>query len=151
MIRRALVLMAVACLLGACSSNETTVEGGPPESTASLESGAAGGTVTQGVAGKISKAVEFDGSINSHVTLSDGSMAADQTWTFSAWVRADTIAGDWDAIFHKGRDSDDDWQGLWINGSNRLSLGWEADGGGGNVDKAISSSSRGWILNAPKV
>ena len=67
--------------------------------------GSAGGTVAQGAAGIISKAVEFDGSTNSHVTLSDGSMAADQTWTFSAWVRADTIAGDWDAIVHKGRDS----------------------------------------------
>ena len=116
------------------------------DSSASGYTGAAGGSVAQGVAGKISKAVEFDGSLNSHVTLSDGSMAADQTWTFSAWVRADTIAGEWDAIVHKGRDSNDDWQGLWINGSNRLSLGWEAAGGGGNVDGSVLSAGNWYYV-----
>jgi hypothetical protein len=116
------------------------------DSSASGYTGTAGGSVAQGVSGKISKAVEFDGSLNSHVTLSDGSMAADQTWTLSAWVRADTIAGEWDAIFHKGRDSNDDWQGLWINGSNRLSLGWEAAGGGGNVDGSVLSAGQWYYV-----
>ena len=90
--------------------------------------------------------MEFDGSANSHVTLSDGSMAADQTWTFSAWVRADTIQSEWDAIVHKGRDSDDDWQGLWINGSDRLCLGWEADGGPGNVDGSVLSAGNWYYV-----
>jgi hypothetical protein len=116
------------------------------DSTTSGYTGTAGVNVTQGVDGKISKAVDFDGSANSHVTLSDGSMAGNQIWTMSAWVRADAILGEWDAIVHKGRDSDDDWQGLWINGSNRLSLGWEAAGGGGNVDGSVLSAGQWYYV-----
>jgi hypothetical protein len=117
------------------------------DSTASGYTGTAGATVVQGATGKIAKAVEFDGTENSHVTLSDGIMAKDQKFTFSAWVKADTLPPvEWQAIVHKGRDSNDDWQGLWVYDGGHLTFGWEADGGGGNVDGSILSTDQWYYV-----
>ena len=116
------------------------------DSKGSGYTGAIVGSATQGVAGKISNAVEFDGSVNGHVTLSDGSMASDQTFTFSAWVWANTLNNQWEGIVTKGRDSDDDWQGLWINGSDQLCLGWEADGGPGNLNGSVLSAGKWYYV-----
>jgi hypothetical protein len=117
------------------------------DSTASGYTGTAAGNATQGAAGKISKAVDFDGSAGSRVTLADGIMAFDQTFTFSAWVRADTIQNEWEGIVTKGRESDIDWQGLWINGSNRLTFGWDS-AGAGNVDGSTLSPGQWYYVAA---
>jgi len=114
------------------------------DSTASGYTGAAAGNATQGVVGKISTAVEFDGSAGSHVTLSDGIMASDQTFTFSAWVKADTLNNEWEGIVTKGRESSVDWQGLWINGSNLLTFGWELPDG--NVDGSTLSTGQWYYV-----
>jgi hypothetical protein len=118
------------------------------DSTANGYTGAAVGSAAQGVNGKISKAVQFDGSVNGHVTLSDGTMARDQTFTFSAWVWANTLNSQWEGIVTKGRDSNDDWHGIWINDSNLLSFGWESTGGPGNLDGSLLSAGQWYYVAA---
>ena len=116
------------------------------DSTTSGYTGTASGNATLGVAGKIATAVEFDGSAGSRVTLVDGSMASNQTFTFSAWVWADTLNGEWEGIVTKGRDSDDDWQGLWIEDTNRLTFGWECPPC--NTDGSILSAGQWYYASA---
>ena len=91
------------------------------------------GTVTQGVAGKIGLAAQFGGPAESRLIASDGTQAANTSYTLEAWVRfASLQAGLYTGIMNKGRESGDagvglgDWMGLYKDGgTNRLASGWE--------------------------
>jgi hypothetical protein len=71
MIRRILVLVAVGCLLGACSSNETPADGNSPEVTPAMESGRA----PEPAGGTESPADSADAEVGGNASVEDASIA----------------------------------------------------------------------------
>jgi hypothetical protein len=60
-------------------------------------------------------------------------------FSIEAWFRIDTSTA-WAGIVTKGRETNNDWVGLWANGL-QLTFGWDWQGGkGGNVDGSTLST-----------
>jgi cellulose synthase/poly-beta-1,6-N-acetylglucosamine synthase-like glycosyltransferase len=118
--------------------------GNHTDSTSNGYTGTATGSVDQNATGQIDGADEFLGpSTSTYLTLSDGDLANNASFTLSAWFRFDTATA-WAGIATKGRETGHDWIGLWANGTQYI-FGWDWQGGkGGNVNGATTLSTDTW-------
>jgi hypothetical protein len=115
------------------------ISGTHADSTSNGYTGTVSGSVTQNAAGQIDGADELVGpSTTTYITLADGDLGNNAPFTISAWFQVDTSTT-WTGIVTKGRELDNDWVGLWANGTQYL-FGWDWQGGkGGNVNGSTLS------------
>jgi len=105
------------------------------DSTSNPYTGAISGSVDQNATGKIDGADEFPDtpSTDTYVLLSDCDLGNNASFSIEAWFRIYTSTA-WAGIVTKGRETNNDWVGLWANGL-QLTFGWDWQSGkGGNVD-----------------
>src|SRR3990172_7868952 len=109
------------------------------DSTSNGYSGTVSGSVDQNVTGQVDGADELQGpSTTTYLTLADGDLGNNAPFSISAWFYVDTSTN-WSGIVTKGRETGNDWVGLWANGTQYL-FGWDwQNGKGGNLDGSTLS------------
>jgi len=108
--------------------------GNPTDSTSNGYTGTVigGSRVHQGVSGKINDVVQFDGDLGeARISLSDGTLTANSPFTIEAWFYMESpLQNQWIGLVTKGRESGQDWVGLWVDDSNEFTFGWHHERGG---------------------
>src|SRR3990172_9436389 len=109
------------------------------DSTSNGYTGTASGSLDRNATGQIDGADEFLGpSTTTYLTLQDGDLSANDPFSISAWFSVDTSTA-WAGMVTKGRETGNDWIGLWANGT-QYSFGWDWQAGkGGNLDGSTLS------------
>ena len=89
---------------------------------------------------------EFDGEPGSYVELGGGPLSQNGTFTLETWFLIDEAQPlSWIGMASKGRASDTEWTGLWLDTKGALVFGWSGKPpGGGNLDSPVQPPAGDW-------
>lgn len=105
------------------------VDSGPSSLTATIK-----GTTTQ-TPGKLGDGRSFDTQPTSWIELGDPTLTSSAPFTLELWFRPKKSQSAWIGLASKGRDTDQEWIGVYLKPDKLLSFGWSWQSpGAGNLD-----------------
>ncbi|MHA2163890.1 MAG: DUF2341 domain-containing protein, partial [Candidatus Thorarchaeota archaeon] len=100
------------------------------------DTGIVHGSIIQDTLGMVGGSDDFQGLITeSWIEISNSQqLISNSPFTVGAWIYLDSLHSAWIGLVQKGREGNQNWYGLWLDGTNNLTFGWDWQSAkGGNV------------------